>query len=114
MSPQDDSIQQLRRRGRPRKKQPTIQTASEAVTHHPGEPVPASPPQQPGDEQLAYTLAEEDISAFSSLLRHILRRDRAEIARVAKALDVAENTIYRWMNGNSEPRPTYLKGLLEV
>lgn len=66
------------------------------------------------DEQLAYTLEEEQISQFSSFLRHILRRDRAEIARVARELDVAENTIYRWMSGNSDPRPIHLKNLLNA
>ncbi len=29
-------------------------------------------------------------------------------------MDVAENTIYRWMNGSSEPRATYLKRLPDV
>ncbi len=114
MSPKDDSIQQPKRRGRPRKRQPPAQTPPEAITPHAAEPLPASFFQQSADEQLAYTIAEEHISVFSSLLRHILRHDRMEIARVAKELDIAENTIYRWMNGNSEPRPMYLKSLLEA
>ncbi len=66
------------------------------------------------DEQLAYALAEEKLSPFSSLLRHILRHDRTEIARVAKDLEVAEITVYRWMNGSSEPRAMHLKRLPEV
>ncbi|GAC1356957.1 MAG: hypothetical protein NVS4B11_36830 [Ktedonobacteraceae bacterium] len=66
------------------------------------------------DEQLAYTLAEEKLSPFSSLLRHILRHDRAEIARIARDLEVADITIYRWMNGSSEPRAMHLKRLPEV
>src|SRR5579884_447305 len=66
------------------------------------------------DERLAYALAEEKLSPFSSLLRNILRHDRLEIARVARELDVAENTIYRWMNGNSEPRPAHLRRLPDV
>ncbi len=66
------------------------------------------------DEHLAYTLAEEKLSPFSSLLRHILRHDRMEIARVAKELDVAEITVYRWVNGSSEPRAIHLKRLPEV
>jgi transcriptional regulator with XRE-family HTH domain len=66
------------------------------------------------DEQLAYTLAEEKLSPFSGLLRNILRHDRLEIARVARELDVAENTIYRWMNGNSDPRAGHLRRLLDV
>ncbi|GAC1645537.1 MAG: hypothetical protein NVS4B12_11690 [Ktedonobacteraceae bacterium] len=66
------------------------------------------------DEHLVYTVAEEKLSPFSSLLRHILRQDRAEIARVAKALEVADITVYRWMNGSSEPRTAHLKRLPEV
>src|SRR5205085_6620569 len=66
------------------------------------------------DEQLAYTIEEEKLSTFSSFLRHLLRYDRVEIARLARELDVAENTIYRWMNGTSEPRPIYLKKLVDV
>jgi hypothetical protein len=66
------------------------------------------------DERLAYTLSEEKLSPFSSLLRNILRHDHLEIARVARELDVAENTIYRWMNGNSEPRPVHLRRLPDV
>lgn len=66
------------------------------------------------DERLAYTLDEEKLSPFSSLLRSILRHDRSEIARVAKELEVAENTIYRWMNGSSEPRPVHLRRLPDV
>ena len=114
MSPRDDSLQQLKRRGRPRKKHLAVQTPPGASAQHATESPPASSFQQSTDEQLAYTIAEEHISVFSSLLRHILRHDRVQIARVAKELDIAENTIYRWMNGNSEPRATYLKSLLEV
>ncbi len=66
------------------------------------------------DERLVYTLADEKLSQFSSLLRHILRHDRAEITRVARDLDVADITIYRWMNGSSEPRAVHLKHLPEV
>ena len=114
MSPKDDSLQQLKRRGRPRKKQLAVQTPPGAAAQHATEPPLASSFQQSTDEQLAYTIGEEHISVFSSLLRHILRHDRVQIARVARELDIAENTIYRWMNGNSEPRTTYLKSLLEV
>ena len=66
------------------------------------------------EEQLAYELAEEKLTAFSNFLRTILRRDRAEITRVAREMDVAENTIYRWMNGSSDPRPSHLKRLPDV
>jgi len=66
------------------------------------------------DEQIAYTLVDEKLSHFSTLLRNILHSDRAEIARVARDLDVAEITIYRWMSGSSEPRAVHLKRLPEV
>src|SRR6266567_9560492 len=56
----------------------------------------------------------EQVSEFSALLRAIFKHDRAEIARVASELDVAENTVYRWMNGSSVPRNTHLKKLPDV
>ncbi|TMC23039.1 MAG: helix-turn-helix transcriptional regulator [Chloroflexi bacterium] len=66
------------------------------------------------EEQLAYAIADEKLSVFSSILRNILRHDRDEIVRVAKELDVAENTIYRWMSGSTEPRQEYLRRLPDV
>jgi len=66
------------------------------------------------DEQLAYSMNEEKLSPFSSLLRHILRHDRGEIARVARDLEVTEVTVYRWINGSFEPRAVHLKRLPEV
>ncbi len=67
-----------------------------------------------GPEQAEDLPADEGRSPFSELLSAILRRDRSEIGRVARELDVAENTVYRWMNGSSEPRPAHLKRLPEV
>src|SRR5438874_1571561 len=114
MSLEDDSIKQPRRRGRPPKKQqeqiPVKQQQEE--TENVQDTVPRE--QVDPDEQLAYTIEEEELSTFSSFLRHLLRHDRVEVARLARELDVAENTIYRWMNGNSEPRPVYLKKLVDV
>jgi DNA-binding phage protein len=63
---------------------------------------------------LAYSLAEEQMTQFSAVLRKLVRRNRAEIMRVARELEVSENTIYRWMNGSSEPRALHLRRLLEV
>ncbi|WP_376796267.1 helix-turn-helix domain-containing protein [Thermogemmatispora sp.] len=54
------------------------------------------------------------LTPFSLTLQRILKRDRALIAQLAGSLGVSENTIYRWMNGQSEPRPTYLRQILEV
>jgi transcriptional regulator with XRE-family HTH domain len=70
--------------------------------------------EDPVAEQAEDLPADEGRSPFSELLSSILRRDRSEIGRVARELDVAENTVYRWMNGSSEPRPAHLKRLPEV
>jgi hypothetical protein len=67
-----------------------------------------------GEEQESSSAGEEKISPFSSYLRSILRHDRSEIARVARELEVAENTVYRWMNGSSIPRPPHLRRLPDV
>ncbi|GHO88761.1 GAF domain-containing protein [Dictyobacter formicarum] len=57
---------------------------------------------------------DNSATPFSSLLHTIMYRDRVELSRVARELAVAENTVYRWMNGTSEPRATHLKRLPEV
>lgn len=66
------------------------------------------------EEDLAFSAVEEQLTPFSRLLCKIIPRDRAEIARIAHKLDVSENTIYRWMNSTSGPRPAHLKRLLEA
>src|SRR6266576_4184516 len=66
------------------------------------------------EQDPAYSVAEEHLTPFSSLLCKIIHRDRAEIARIAHKLDVSENTVYRWMNGVSEPRSVHLKRLIEA
>jgi hypothetical protein len=53
-------------------------------------------------------------SAFSQLLRSIFHQDRNELLRVAQELDVSENSIYRWMSGNTEPRLHHLKRLPKI
>jgi hypothetical protein len=103
MSPQEDSAKQSRRRGRPPKlpaEQPTAPAQQEQS--------------KPAQEELTYTPAEDQLSLFSGFLQHILHHDRAEITHVANTLGVSENTIYRWMNGTSEPRAVYLKNLIEA
>jgi transcriptional regulator with XRE-family HTH domain len=67
----------------------------------------------PEQDQI-HSVGEEHLTPFSSLLCKIIGRDRAEIAQIARKLDVSENTIYRWMNGISEPRSMYLKRLIEI
>lgn len=52
--------------------------------------------------------------AFATLLSFLIKNDRREILRIARAIDVSDNTVYRWLNGTSEPRPGHLERLLEV
>ncbi|GHO43841.1 GAF domain-containing protein [Ktedonospora formicarum] len=66
------------------------------------------------DEPLVDSADIKTLSPFSSTLRSILHRNRAEIGRIAHEMDVAENTIYRWMNGTSVPRNSYLRALPDV
>jgi transcriptional regulator with XRE-family HTH domain len=51
---------------------------------------------------------------FSILLGFLLKNDRSEILRIAREMGVSDNTVYRWLNGTSEPRPGHLQRLLEV
>lgn len=66
------------------------------------------------EESLVENTDEKTLTAFSSTLRSILHRNRAEISRIAREMEVAENTIYRWMNGTSEPRHSYLRNLPDI
>lgn len=66
------------------------------------------------DEQPASTLSDDHLSLFSRTLRHILQQDRLETSRLAQTLQVTENTIYRWLNGRSDPRPANLRALLDA
>jgi len=120
MRSREDSTKQIRRRGRPKKQQAVLEH-TQKESEQPEQLVQPATPEIVAqahvaltDEQLAYTVKEEDLSQFSSYLRHILKHDHMEITRVARELNVAENTIYRWMNGRSEPRQVNLKKLLDV
>lgn len=120
MGKQQDAMKQPRRRGRPPgsshkkvsaqdqtviRQQATIvdmEASTETV-------LPIS-----SDEHMAYAAREETLSPFSRLLRHILHQNRTEITRVARELEVSENTVYRWINGISEPRSIHLKRLPDI
>lgn len=52
--------------------------------------------------------------AFSTLLGFLIKNDRSEILRIAREIGVSDNTVYRWLNGTSEPRPNHMRRLLEV
>lgn len=115
MESEQNASKQHRKRGRPpgsRNKASILsETQTQSAVYRPNL---ATTSTGLDDEQLAYTLTEEKLSPFSSLLRQILRRNRAEILRVAAELEITENTIYRWMNGSSEPRLHHLRRLPEV
>ncbi len=72
-----------------------------------------TPSKQAGMESSSVN-ATTEANPFGKLLQNILRHDHIEIARMAKELNVAENTIYRWINGTSEPRIMYLKRLPDI
>jgi transcriptional regulator with XRE-family HTH domain len=52
--------------------------------------------------------------AFSTLLGFLIKHDRSEVLRIAKEIGVSDNTVYRWLNGTSEPRQSHMQRLLEV
>src|SRR5437879_6594464 len=45
---------------------------------------------------------------FAVLLGFLIKNDRSEVLRLAREIGVSDNTIYRWMNGTSEPRQSHL------
>ncbi|MGH2478421.1 MAG: hypothetical protein ACRDHW_02025 [Ktedonobacteraceae bacterium] len=52
--------------------------------------------------------------AFATLLGFLIKNDRSEILRIAREVDVSDNTVYRWLNGTSEPRHNHLQRLLHA
>jgi transcriptional regulator with XRE-family HTH domain len=52
--------------------------------------------------------------SFSILLSSLIKNNRSEVMRIARELGVSDNTVYRWMNGTSEPRANHLQHLTEV
>ena len=71
-----------------------------------------------GDEALS--IAEEVTApgkrsgAFAALFSFLIQNNRSEILRIAKEVDVSDNTVYRWLNGTSEPRHSHLQRLLNA
>ena len=51
---------------------------------------------------------------FSMLLSSLIKNERSEILRIAGEMGVSDNTVYRWLNGTSEPRHSHMQRLLEV
>src|SRR5581483_4267283 len=52
--------------------------------------------------------------SFATLLGYLIKNDRSEVLRIARAIGVSDNTVYRWLNGTAEPRHSHLTRLLEV
>lgn len=52
--------------------------------------------------------------AFATLFSFLIQNDRSEVLRIAREVEVSDNTVYRWLNGTSEPRPSHLQRLLRV
>ncbi len=86
-------------------------------------PTQADLPVEQGDissEDTMITSAEDVVSqgkhpgAFATLLSFLIKNDRREVLRIARAVDVSDNTVYRWLNGTSEPRHNHLHCLLEA
>ncbi|GCE19316.1 hypothetical protein [Dictyobacter kobayashii] len=116
--------QQKKKRGRPPGTRPKGSEATAKKGGHRNKIAANSPTYTSTKESVTSTAnveekslqdADDDAATpFSLLLQTIMHRDRAELSRVARELVVAENTVYRWMNGTSEPRTTHLKRLPEV
>lgn len=51
---------------------------------------------------------------FSMLLSSLIKNERGEILRIAEETGVSDNTVYRWLNGTSEPRQSHMLRLLGV
>lgn len=111
--------QPKKKRGRPPGTRRTAQfIAQEVAAEYVTSDAASQQPVEQDDllaERSANGHAEAKQTPFSSFLRSILLHDRAELTRVARELEVAENTVYRWINGSSDhPRLIHLKKLPDV
>ncbi|HLI08070.1 MAG TPA: hypothetical protein VKV40_15995 [Ktedonobacteraceae bacterium] len=70
-------------------------------------------PSQASDYDQPASPDKASLSLFSATLRALLPTHQDVIALAAR-LGVAENTIYRWIKGDSDPRPTHLHNLVQV
>jgi hypothetical protein len=57
---------------------------------------------------------QDATTPFLAVLRKILQGNHAEIARLAREINVSENTIHRWIHGTSDPRAVHLRCIPEV
>jgi hypothetical protein len=54
-----------------------------------------------------------ELSPFSKTLRTLFKNHEAVI-HLAATVEVTENTVYRWLKGETDPRPIYLHHLLQA
>ena len=54
-----------------------------------------------------------ELSPFSKTLRMLFKNHEA-VTHLAATVEVAENTVYRWLKGETDPRPIYLHRLLQA
>lgn len=78
------------------------------------EKLPAVPEGDAADSPDASFAQPTKPGPFSILLGFLLKNDRSEILRIAREVGVSDNTVYRWLNGTSEPRQSHIQRLLEV
>lgn len=80
-----------------------------------GDMVEEAPSEQRGvPPQDLVSLPASGSGSFAALLSYLIKNDRSEILRIARAIGVSDNTVYRWLNGAAEPRHSHLMRLLEV
>lgn len=109
-----DEGMQPKKRGRPPKKQMLYVQEQDQPVVQKKDKQPAQNLSNLAEEAVIYSSGEEQLSPFSMFLRQLLKGERAAITNLAYELEVSENTIYRWMNDRSDPRPVHLKKLVEI
>jgi transcriptional regulator with XRE-family HTH domain len=113
MGQNDDSQKSSRPRGRPAKKKALFRAdMSEPVCP---DPSPLDATEAPDESAGVYDISQGELpGAFATLLGMLINGDRSEIIRIAKEVGVSDNTVYRWLNGTSEPRRSHLQSLLRA
>lgn len=64
-------------------------------------------------ESVSPVSEQASLSLFSQTLRTLLKNHEA-VTYLATSVEVAENTVYRWLKGESDPRPGHLQRMLQV
>lgn len=77
--------------------------------------VSSLPSMQDADDGEGQAVSPEkaSLSLFSTTLRTLLTNHQ-EVAILATTLGVAENTVYRWLKGDTDPRPVHLNRIMQI